>query len=136
MTEPLSRRAFFGQATVGSAAAAMTVAVPPPPRAWIIVWIDWQYNDEYSYAEGTSVSTELHYDRAGADAACQKHCDQFFTVDYPTPADFEPDWHAYDLSGDPDFDEDTVTWEQLRAAGFPDPFFVMELTVSGAHNHE
>ncbi len=131
MTEPLSRRAFFGQATAGSAAAAVTIAAPPPPRAWILVWIDWQYNDEYSYAEGTSVSTELYYDRAAADVACRNRCDQFFQLDYPTPADFQPDWDAYDLTRDPDFDEAQVTWAELRRAGFPDPYFVLELTVPG-----
>jgi hypothetical protein len=50
VTLPLSRRQFFGQAPAGAVAAL--VVAEPPPRAWIIMQADWEFNDEYSYADG------------------------------------------------------------------------------------
>ncbi len=127
MTESLSRRAFFGQATVGAAVGAVTATAVRPERAWIIMAVDWQHNDEWSSPEGAVPRAALYYDYEQAQTACQRLCDEFFTVEYPTPLDFEPDWRDYDLPRGPDFDESQVTWAELRAAGFEDPFFVKEL---------
>lgn len=135
MTAPVSRRTFFGQAALAPVAAV----VPPvarPARAWIIMAIHWEYNDEWSYAEGTTPRTELYYDRDQAQAACQQLCDEFFTAAYPLPIDFVPNWNDYDFARHPDFDEETVTWDELRAEGFPDPFFVQKLVVPGDQAHE
>lgn len=129
MTQSVSRRAFFGQATIGVATTALTATQRPPPLAWIIVRIEWQYNDEYTYEAGSSAESTLFYDKAVVEAECQRRNTEFFTVDYPTPDDFEPDWDAYDLDRTSGFDEATVTWDELRAAGFPDPFLVQELSV-------
>ncbi len=132
MTQSVSRRAFFGQATVGATTAALTAAQPPPSRAWILVRIEWQYNDEYSYEAGTNAGRTLYYDKDVAEAECRRLNDEFFTVDYPTPEAFDPDWDVYDFPRTVDFDEAAVTWDELRAAGFPDPFFVQELSVPEA----
>lgn len=136
MTEPVSRRAFFGQATVGAATTALNAAQPPPSQAWIIVRTEWEYNDEFSYEAGTMAFTTLYYDREAAEAKCRRLNDEFFTVDYPTPESFDPDWDAYGFALTPDFDEAAVTWDELRAEGFPDPFFVQELSVPESVSHE
>ena len=95
--------------------------------------LNWQYNDEYSYAEGEYARADLFYDLATAEVECRRLCEEFFTRLYPTPASFEPDWDSYrdNLDLDPDMDESEVTWAQLREAGFPDPYFVQELTIPG-----
>ena len=45
MMRPLSRRAFLGQAAASPVAGVGGVALE---RAWIIVAVNWEYNDEYS----------------------------------------------------------------------------------------
>jgi hypothetical protein len=133
MANPVSRREFFGQMSASAAVAVAPIAAPPP-RAWIIVALNWEYNDEFSYQEGEFARTELFYDQETAEAECQRLCSQFFTEVYPSPADFEPDWNWYDIGFGADFDETAVTWDQLRAVGFPDPYFIQELTVPGAES--
>jgi hypothetical protein len=132
MTEPVSRRAFFGRATVGATTTALATAQPPPSQAWIIVRVEWQHNDEYSYEAGTSAESTLFFDKDLAEAECRRRNHKFFTVDYPTPKDFDPDWLAYGFGPTSDHSEEAVTWDELREEGFPDPFFVQELSVPEA----
>ncbi|HUQ69132.1 MAG TPA: twin-arginine translocation signal domain-containing protein [Planctomycetaceae bacterium] len=124
----LSRRGFLG--LVGSAAAApMPVAPPSPARAWIILARNWVYNDEISYPDGTSPRTAVFYDQTQAEAECRRLCEAFYAEQ--TPEEFEPDWHEYFPDYGRDFDESAVTWEQMRDAGFPEPYLVQELTSVG-----
>jgi hypothetical protein len=129
MTWPLSRRSFFHSLTAGATAAA--TGPPAPPReAWILLAQGWEYNDECSYPEGEYARDELYYDRAAAEAECQRLCADFFAAQ--TPVEFEVDWTSYDLDRGADFDPASVTWDELRVAGFPEPYSVQRLTVPGA----
>lgn len=120
----VSRRAFFGQA----ATAGLLPHLARPRQAWIIVALDWQYNDEFTWPEGQCPQQTLYYDRTLADAECRRLCDAFFASQ--TPEEFEVDWSLYAPSrvSQSGFDESTVTWDEVRALGFPDPYFVLELT--------
>ena len=124
---PLSRRGFFGRM---AAAPVATIAptLEQPPRAWILVALGWEYNDEFNYPEGEYPETRLYCRRDEADAECRKRCVAFFADQ--TPAEFEVDFTNWlpDRVSDSDFDEDAVTWDELRTAGFPDPYYVLELT--------
>ena len=104
-----------------------TDPVPDPPQVWILLGTEWEYNDELTFAVGTSPDPTWYPTAAAAHAACARRNHQFFTVDYPTPADFEPDWDAY---GGPPDDPTAVTWDELRAAGFLDPYTVGVLTLA------
>jgi hypothetical protein len=126
-SQSLSRRSFLGQAGLGAA----FVPIPSPPsRAWIIVALGWEYNDEFAYREGEYPQEQLFYDRAAADAECRSFCDTFFSSQ--TPDEFGVDLDCYDFGKELDFNDGDVTWEELRAGGFPEPYYVMELTVPGA----
>ena len=98
-----------------------------PQRAWVIVELGWEYNDEFTYAEGEVPRTTLFFDQALADAECQRLCAGFFAAE--TPAEFEVDFASYfDEAEHRGFEERTVTWETLRERGFPDPYYVLELS--------
>jgi len=71
----------------------------------------------------------VFYDRTQADAECRRLCEAFYAAQ--TPEEFEPDWNEYFLEYGRDFDESSVSWDQLRAAGFPEPYLVQELTSAG-----
>lgn len=123
----LSRRAFFGQAAAAPAAGL----IPPsekPRQAWIIVALGWEYNDEFSYHEGEHPQTQLFHEEEKAEAECRRLCEAFFAAE--TPAEFSVDFESYlpDRITEPDFDEESVTWAELRDAGFPNPYFVLKLT--------
>lgn len=127
---PISRRGFFGQAVAG--ATLGQVNSPPPPRkAWTIVALGWEYNDEFTYQAGEYPRDDIYFDRAAADAECQRLCDEFFAAQ--TPEEFELDWDSY-RDGLPEerADADDLTWDELREAGFADPYYVLELTHPGA----
>ena len=123
----LSRRGFFRHSGA-SAALGMALPATEPPRAWIIVALNWEYNDEFSFVEGESPQTDLFYDQSTAETACRRLCDEFFNAQ--TPAELEFDWDTYFYPDD--FDEEALTWAEARAAGFPDPYHVLELSHPGA----
>jgi len=120
----VSRRGFLqcGGAVTGGAvrtpAADSVHAASIPRRAWTIVGINWEYNDEFCYEAGEFLEPKVYFDEAEAHAGCRKLCDEFFAQ---SPQEFEPCWQAYDV------DCETATWDELRQAGFPDPFSVKEL---------
>lgn len=123
----LSRRAFFGQLGAGAAGGALPPAALPP-KAWIVVARGWETNDEFTYPEGEYPQQQVYFDWESADAACKRLCDEFFAAE--TPVEFHIDWETY---GPPDYEnEATVTWDQVLAMGFPDPYFVLELSPPGA----
>ncbi|MEK6259900.1 MAG: hypothetical protein AABP62_14870 [Planctomycetota bacterium] len=100
--------------------------LPNPQQAWVIVELGWEHNDEFTSAEGEYPRTQLFFDKALADAECQRLCTAFFAAE--TPIEFEVDFAAYrDEAEHHSFDELAVTWEGLRASGFPDPYYVLEL---------
>ena len=112
-------------------ARMVTSSAPTPPlqapqRAWVIVELGWEHNDEFTCAEGETPLTQLFFNKALADAECQRLCAEFFAAE--TPTEFEVDFAAYlDEAEHHGFDELTITWEGLRARGFPDPYYVLEL---------
>lgn len=119
-TEPVSRRDFFQRAVSASAAGAVTSQAPQPPaRAWIIMAIYWQYNDEFSFEEGETACSNVYFDEQEAQTTCRKLCEEFFSE---SPDEFGVRWDIYEV------DPDTATWDDLRQAGFPDPYYVKELT--------
>lgn len=119
----LSRREWFGRVItplVGGAAHNPDQQQP----AWIVLALDWEYNDEFTYpTDGFHPRPQVHLDRGQAEAECRRLCDEFVTQTYPTPQAFEPDWELYDC------DPATATWDELRAAGFPDPYLVQEVSL-------
>ena len=101
--------------------------LPPPQQAWVIAEVGWEYNDEFTYAEGAFPRTQLYFDKTQADAECERLCAEYFAAE--TPAEFEADFATYfDEATHRDFDEHTVTWEALRERGFPDPYYVLKLS--------
>lgn len=131
MSDPrhgVSRRTFFGQA----ATASLVPGITRPRQAWIIVALGWEYNDEFTYEEGQYPRPTLYYDRNEADAACKRLCDAFFAEQ--SPDEFEVDWSLYapPRASERGFDESTVTWDEVRAEGFPDPYSVLELVYPDA----
>ncbi|MFO1045222.1 MAG: hypothetical protein U0941_25885 [Planctomycetaceae bacterium] len=124
--ELVSRRRFFTQlvtAGTGGLARTVTSAVPTrestPQQAWVILELGWEYNDEFTYPEGEFLRSNMFLNKAAADAECERLCIEFFAAQ--TPEDFEVDLEGYRLA---DRDPATVTWEELRAAEFPDPYYV------------
>src|SRR6266852_7948665 len=116
--ERVSRRSFFRNAvtaTAVGAAQAVEAATGPgtqtPQRAWTIVGVNWEYNDEFCYEAGEFVESKVYFNEEEAKAECKKLCDAFFGQ---SPQQFEPCWHAYDV------DPETATWDDLRQDGFPD----------------
>jgi hypothetical protein len=79
----------------------------------------WEYDDEFTYPDGEFVRSKLFLDKASAETECQRLCAEFFAAE--TPEEFGVDFEGLHLA---DRDPATVTWEDLRATGFPDPFSV------------
>lgn len=122
MTAPnLSRRAFLGR-TAAAPAAALSGTRPTLPatgRAWIIVELGWEYNDEAAWPEGQYPRTVIYRDKEEAEAECRRLQEAFFARQ--TPQEFEVDVASWDC------DPETATWEELIAAGFPEPYYVQEM---------
>lgn len=128
MTESdLSRRAFFRQAAIAPAAAIAGSVPEPPQRAWLIVEVGWEHNDEFTFQEGEFPRKKLYYKREEAEAECRRLCEEFFQAQ--TPEEFEVDFVGFlwERMAKPGFDHRMVTWDELRKAGFPDPFHVLEV---------
>lgn len=117
---------IFGQAAAGTASGMLGAG--RPRQAWIVVEQGWEYNDEFHYPEGEYPRSRLFSQRTDAEAECRRLCERFYAEQ--TPAEFEVDWSAYgpDRLFAPGGDEESVTWQEIREQGFPEPFFVMELT--------
>lgn len=81
--------------------------------------LGWEYNDEFTYPEGEFLRSKLFLDKASADAECERLCAEFFAAKMPD--EFEVDIDTFHLA---DRDPATITWDELRIAGFPDPFSV------------
>ncbi len=127
---PITRRGFFGQAVAGATLRSAS-SPPTPSQAWIIVALGWEYNDEFTYPSGESPREEVYFDRAAAATECQRLCAEFFAAQ--TPEEFELDWDAYrDELPEDRADATDITWDELRAVGFPEPYYVLELTTPGA----
>jgi len=95
----------------------------------------WEHNDEISYASGELAHATLYYAQDAAETACQQLNDEFYAEQ--TPAEFDLDWQLYFPDGWPDeLDVDAVTWDQVKAAGWSDPYFLRELTIPGVTAHE
>ncbi len=116
--EQVSRRGFFRNAVTATALTAAGAPPPLPSKAWTIVGINWGYNDEFCYEEGEYVVGKVYFDEEVANAECQKMIAAFFS---DTPQEFQPLWEQYEV------DPETATWDDLRKAGFPDPYYVREL---------
>ncbi|MBS1983330.1 MAG: hypothetical protein JST16_04085 [Bdellovibrionales bacterium] len=81
--------------------------------------LGWEYNDEFTYPDGEFLRSNMFLNKAAADAECERLCAAFFATQ--TPEEFEIDLEGYHLAAR---DPATVTWDEVRAAGFPDPYYV------------
>ena len=117
----VSRRDFFQQAAAAPAATASAIGgeLRLPTKAWIIVALGWEHNDEICYPEGQYPQTRLYFDKAVAEAECDRLCREFYAEQ--TPQEFDADLIGYDC------DPETATWEDLLEGGFPAPYSVLEL---------
>lgn len=104
------------QQPVGAPSSPVPVALPH--RAWIIVGLHWEFNDEFSIPAGESTGDKVYFDEQAAQDACRALTDAFFQE---TPGEFGVCWDEFDL------DPEVATWDDLRRAGFPEPFFLKEL---------
>ncbi len=131
-TSPLSRRDFLAhlpRAGAATLAHGTTVRPATPRQAWLIVEVGWEHNDEFTHTAGEFPRTEVFFDEAAADSECRPLCTEFFAAE--TPTEFEVDFaDHFNEAGQPNFDEDAVTWEALRERGFPNPYYVLELGAS------
>lgn len=106
-----------GSARPAGAATSPSVAAVPR-RAWIIVGLHWEYNDEFAIPAGEFTGDKIYFDEQAARDACRALTDTFFQE---SPAEFGVCWDEFDL------DPDTATWDDLRRAGFPEPYYLKEL---------
>ncbi len=128
-TDPISRRAFFGQAAAAPAAGVLGAHAPPPKTAWTIVALNWEYDDESNYTEGERALGCLYHDKDAAEAECRKLNAQFFREEDPdlfAPEHYLPDFDHSETGGDPALQE--ALWARMVEGGFPDPYSVLELT--------
>ena len=91
-----------------------------------IVTPNWQYNDEYNYAEGEEVLPKVYFDQQRGRSRMPP---ALRAVLCTTRRRWTSRWifSSYRDELSEDATEDTVTWEQLLQAGFPEPFSVQEL---------
>jgi hypothetical protein len=122
--QPVSRRSFFKGVTTAAAETAGAALSPinKPPKAWVIMGISWEHNDEFSFEEGEYVASgKVYFDEQEAKTECDKLCKFFFEQE--TPEEFQPNWDVFPDIEDPG----TATWNDMLKAGFPPPYFVREL---------
>jgi hypothetical protein len=133
---PVKRdKAFSRRAFLGSAAAAPVVPLAGDRQvevkteksrtAWAIMETSWDNRDEYTYAEGAEQLVKVYYDKGKAEAALVGLKAAFF-AEYPDPdADFRANFWEFDL-------DETATWEELLAAGHPEPYYLQEIAFEDA----
>lgn len=124
MFEKLTRRMFFRRGASAPVAGLLKEA-DRPQKAWIIVELGWEYNDEFTYQEGEYPLPKVYFDRQEADRECARRCREFFAAQ--TPEEFEVDFDQYRPDLPPGATPQSVTWEQLREAGFKQPYIVQEM---------
>jgi hypothetical protein len=98
-----NRRKFLAGLLAGPAAlvAGQTPATSGSERRiWVIVGVNWFYNDEFSYAEGDYLTEHAFDDRATADETCtrliEEFCDQENPEEYVMPDVVLPDgWNEW-----------------------------------------
>ena len=123
-SEHVSRRRFFTNlvtAGIGRLVRPIAPVAPSqqglPQQAWVIMELGWEYNDEFTYPEQKFLRSNMFLNKARSGAECERLCAEFFAAE--TPEEFEVDLEGYHLA---DRDPATVTWDELCAAGFPDPY--------------
>ena len=112
-------------AGAGAATPPQAPATRFPEQAWIILEQDWEHNDEFFVPGGELAHLQLYYCESEAAAECLRLNEEFFTTEPPT--DFRDEMESY-LEPDT-YDSEEVTWDQLRAAGYPGPFRVQALHI-------
>jgi hypothetical protein len=60
---PVSRRAFFGRMLSGCGFGIALKETVQPEKAWIVVALGWEYNDEFAYSEGEYLQPSVFYDK-------------------------------------------------------------------------
>lgn len=94
-----------------------------PEQAWIILEQQWEHSDEFFVPEGEHAHCDLYYSESAAADECRRLNEEFFTTE--PPIDYRDEMEGY---LDPEiYDPETVTWDQLREAGYPGPYRVLEL---------
>jgi hypothetical protein len=73
---------------LASPAAALAPDPPAPAtsglqKVYVIVGVNWNYNDEYSYAQGQYLTENIFIDKAAAERHCRKCIEQFYEEEDP-----------------------------------------------------
>lgn len=124
-TTPLTRPADSGLA---SSEVVSSPGEREPARVWTVLERNWVYEDGTFFPAGTYPLPTYYCDRPRAAAECARLCQQFY--EESTPEQFGLDWDWYFPERGPDFDPDAVTWDEMLAADFPEPYIVRELTAA------
>jgi hypothetical protein len=125
-SQDVSRRGFLSTAVGIGTTGAIPSEMPAtsfPERAWIILEQHWEHNDEFFVSDGEHAHFQLFYSESDAVAECRRLCDEFCATE--SPADYRDEMESYLEAGT--YDPDQVTWDQLRAAGYPGPYRVQAL---------
>lgn len=122
----VSRRGFLS-ATVGgglaSGVSSDTKTAQVPQQLFAILEQQWEYNDECFVSQDEVLHSGLFEAVNDAHVECQRLNERFYATE--SPAEFQYELETY--LGDCDYDPQTVTWQQLLAAGMPAPYRVQAL---------
>jgi len=82
-----NRRKFLAGLLAGPA-AALANETPPPllsgdRKIWVIVGVNWVYNDEHSYPEGDFLTEHAFTDKGTADRTCVELIQEFRAQEAP-----------------------------------------------------
>ena len=138
----LNRRKFLGGLLAGPA-AALSGQTPPLPdkdrKVWVVVGVNWVYNDEFNYQEGDFLTEHLFPDKELADRKCaeliRKFCDEEDPEEFLTP-DVTPPNEWYDWPQQQKWDwllgrtpgPQQLSGGELDGYGWvPEPFSVHEM---------
>lgn len=128
LIDPISRRGFFGQAAVAPAAGLIQSGpVERPKRAYAIMEVGWEYNDEFcTEVDGGHLHPRLYYYKAEADEECRKLSEKWPGM---TPYEWSPPESAVQdaLEHSGKASEEELTWADYYESGFPAPYYVVEL---------
>jgi hypothetical protein len=125
-----NRRKFLTGLVAGPAAALAGQALLPsahgPRKVWVIVGVNWDYDDEFNYAHGDSLTEYAFGDRESADKRCADLIGEFCAAE--DPDEFLPGEVARPMEWE-DW-SDAQKWDWLLART-PEPVAPPDLTDNG-----
>ena len=145
-----NRRKFLTGLLAGPAAALADDAPPActgGQKVWVIVGVNWVYNDEFNYSEGDYLTEHAFADKAAADRTCaeliQDFCaaedpDEFVMPDFALPDDWEDcsrqqQWHWLLGRGPEPSDRSDSVDDGYACVTLPFEVREMQVPASAAH---